>query len=127
MRERGLRRNPSLTRRASVSLASFPSFRVGRHKRQNRYFRYDPCNRGKSLSSPRPSVEKESGEAAAFCLRAHPAARRQPFPFTTRYCTMKPKTLILMVVAVTCGLGASYMTSRLLAERQTDDTDKVAI
>ena len=30
---------------------------------------------------------------------------------------MKPKTLILMVVAVTCGLGASYMTSRLLAER----------
>ncbi|MCI0378996.1 MAG: Flp pilus assembly protein CpaB [Gemmataceae bacterium] len=31
---------------------------------------------------------------------------------------MKPKTLILMVVAVACGLGASYMTSRLLAERQ---------
>lgn len=30
---------------------------------------------------------------------------------------MKPKTMILMVVAVTCGLGASYMTSRLLAER----------
>lgn len=30
---------------------------------------------------------------------------------------MKPKTLILMVVAVTCGLGASWMTSRLLAER----------
>jgi pilus assembly protein CpaB len=30
---------------------------------------------------------------------------------------MKPKTLILMVVAVVCGLGASYMTSRLLAER----------
>lgn len=30
---------------------------------------------------------------------------------------MKPKTLILMVVAVTCGLGASYMTSRLLAQR----------
>ncbi|HYV34253.1 MAG TPA: Flp pilus assembly protein CpaB [Gemmataceae bacterium] len=33
---------------------------------------------------------------------------------------MKPKTMILMVVAVVCGLGASYMTSRLLAER--DDT-----
>jgi pilus assembly protein CpaB len=33
---------------------------------------------------------------------------------------MKPKTLILMVVAITCGLGASYMTSRLLAERQTN-------
>jgi pilus assembly protein CpaB len=30
---------------------------------------------------------------------------------------MKPKTLILMVIAVTCGLGASYMTSQLLAER----------
>jgi pilus assembly protein CpaB len=40
---------------------------------------------------------------------------------------MKPKTLILMVVAVTCGLGASYMTSRLLAERQTDDGEKVSI
>src|ERR1700688_4917230 len=40
---------------------------------------------------------------------------------------MKPKTLILMVVAVTCGLGASYMTSRLLAERQPDDTEKVSI
>ncbi len=30
---------------------------------------------------------------------------------------MKPKTMILMVVAVVCGLGASYMTSRLLADR----------
>jgi pilus assembly protein CpaB len=40
---------------------------------------------------------------------------------------MKPKTLILMVVAVTCGLGASYMTSRLLAERQPEDTEKVTI
>jgi Flp pilus assembly protein CpaB len=30
---------------------------------------------------------------------------------------MKPKTMILMIVAVGCGLGASYMTSRLLAER----------
>src|SRR4051794_10629073 len=39
---------------------------------------------------------------------------------------MKPKTLILMVVAVTCGLGASYMTSRLLAERQPDETEKVS-
>src|SRR5262245_3119095 len=57
-----------------------------------------------------------------------PARRRNDnLPFTTRYCTMKPKTLILMVVAVTCGLGASYMTSRLLAERQADDSDKVII
>ena len=31
---------------------------------------------------------------------------------------MKPKTLILMVVAVVCGLGASYMTSSWLAARQ---------
>jgi Flp pilus assembly protein CpaB len=30
---------------------------------------------------------------------------------------MKPKTMILMVVAVVCGLAASYMTSRLLADR----------
>ena len=30
---------------------------------------------------------------------------------------MKPKTMILMVVAVVCGLGASYMTSRLLADK----------
>jgi pilus assembly protein CpaB len=40
---------------------------------------------------------------------------------------MKPKTLVLMVVAVTCGLGASYMTSRLLAERNADDAEKVAV
>jgi pilus assembly protein CpaB len=30
---------------------------------------------------------------------------------------MKSKTMILMVVAVVCGLSASYMTSRLLADR----------
>src|SRR5437870_1641944 len=42
---------------------------------------------------------------------------------------MKPKTLILMVVAVVCGLAASYMTSRLLAERSTgkDEDDKVTV
>lgn len=34
---------------------------------------------------------------------------------------MKPKTLVLMVVAVACGLAASYMTSRLLAERSTKE------
>jgi len=34
---------------------------------------------------------------------------------------MKPKTLILMFVAIACGLAASYMTSRLLAERGTKD------
>jgi len=40
---------------------------------------------------------------------------------------MKPKTLILMVVAVTCGLGASYMTSRLLAERSPDSEEQVNV
>jgi pilus assembly protein CpaB len=42
---------------------------------------------------------------------------------------MKPKTLILMVVAIACGLAASYMTSRLIAERNTEksEEEKVAI
>jgi pilus assembly protein CpaB len=39
---------------------------------------------------------------------------------------MKPKTMILMVVAVSCGLGASYMTSRLLADRQ-GEVEKIPI
>jgi len=33
---------------------------------------------------------------------------------------MKPKTIILMVVAVACGLAASYMTSRVIADRNRD-------
>jgi len=40
---------------------------------------------------------------------------------------MKPKTMILMGLAITCGLGASYMTSRLLADRNTDEPEKVEI
>jgi Flp pilus assembly protein CpaB len=41
---------------------------------------------------------------------------------------MKPKTMILMGLAITCGLGASYMTSRLLAERQPpEEVEKVEI
>ncbi len=36
---------------------------------------------------------------------------------------MKPKTMILMVVAVACGLVASYMTSRLLADRNGSQSD----
>src|SRR5438270_13994664 len=40
---------------------------------------------------------------------------------------MKPKTMILMVVAVVCGLGASYMTSRLLAEREEKPPEPVVI
>ena len=36
---------------------------------------------------------------------------------------MKPKTMILMVVAVACGLVASYMTSRLLADRNNQPAD----
>ncbi len=38
---------------------------------------------------------------------------------------MKPKTMILMVVAVVCGLGASYLTSRLLAERDDQPAPQV--
>jgi pilus assembly protein CpaB len=41
---------------------------------------------------------------------------------------MKPKTMILMVVAVGCGLAASYMTSKLLAERnQPKEEEKVKV
>jgi pilus assembly protein CpaB len=43
---------------------------------------------------------------------------------------MKPKTIILMVVAVACGLAASYMTSRVIADRnRQSDTpeEKVTI
>lgn len=40
---------------------------------------------------------------------------------------MKPKTMILMGLAIVCGLGASYMTSRLLAERQAPEEEKVKI
>lgn len=41
---------------------------------------------------------------------------------------MKPKTIVLIVLALTCGLGASYMTSRLLAERgQPEEPEKVEI
>jgi len=42
---------------------------------------------------------------------------------------MKPKTMILMVVAVACGLGASYMTSKLLADRGkvTEEVEKVDV
>jgi len=40
---------------------------------------------------------------------------------------MKPKTLVLMGVAIACGLGASYMTSRLLAERNTDDEPRIEV
>jgi pilus assembly protein CpaB len=40
---------------------------------------------------------------------------------------MKPKTMILMVVAVACGLGASYMTSRLLADRNNKDQNEPTV
>jgi len=41
---------------------------------------------------------------------------------------MKPKTIILMVVAVGCGLAASYMTSKLLADRkQVKEEEKVRV
>src|SRR2546430_3518288 len=56
-----------------------------------------------------------------------PGGLMATFPLLRGIAPMKPKTLILMVVAVTCGLGASYMTSRLLAERQPEETEKVPI
>jgi pilus assembly protein CpaB len=37
---------------------------------------------------------------------------------------MKPKTLILMVVAIVCGLAASYMTSRVIADRSNQETEE---
>jgi pilus assembly protein CpaB len=40
---------------------------------------------------------------------------------------MKPKTLMLMVVAIGCGLAASYMTSKLLAERNTTPTEEAKV
>ena len=42
---------------------------------------------------------------------------------------MKPKTLILMIVAVVCGLVASYLTSRMLAQNKdsTVEEEKVKI
>jgi pilus assembly protein CpaB len=40
---------------------------------------------------------------------------------------MKPRTLILMVVAVGCGLGASIMTSRLLAERRDKEKEVATV
>lgn len=40
---------------------------------------------------------------------------------------MKPKTMVLLVLAVSCGLGASYMTSRLLAERTQEAPETVRV
>jgi pilus assembly protein CpaB len=37
---------------------------------------------------------------------------------------MKPKTMLLMIVAIGCGLAASYMTSKLLAERNTPPVEE---
>ena len=48
------------------------------------------------------------------------------FPYL-RNRTHETKDPYPMVVAVTCGLGASYMTSRLLAERTPEDNEKVVV
>src|SRR5690348_6563551 len=40
---------------------------------------------------------------------------------------MKPKTMILMGLAIVCGLGASYMTSRLLADRGSEEKETVKL
>jgi pilus assembly protein CpaB len=40
---------------------------------------------------------------------------------------MKSKTLILMIVAIGCGLAASYMTSRVIADRKDGEEEKVTV
>jgi pilus assembly protein CpaB len=45
-----------------------------------------------------------------------------PFASKLEAC-MKPKTMILMFVAIGCGLAASYMTSRVIAERNSEQTE----
>lgn len=40
---------------------------------------------------------------------------------------MKPKTMVLMGLAIVCGLGASYMTSRLLADRKVEEPERIEI
>src|SRR5690348_8920368 len=40
---------------------------------------------------------------------------------------MKPKTIILLIVAVGCGLGASIMTSRLLADRRKSEEPEATV
>ncbi len=40
---------------------------------------------------------------------------------------MKPKTMMLMVVAIGCGLAASYMTSKLLAERNSAQAEEAKV
>jgi pilus assembly protein CpaB len=40
---------------------------------------------------------------------------------------MKPKTMLLMVVAIGCGLAASVMTSRLIADRNSGAEEKIKV
>lgn len=40
---------------------------------------------------------------------------------------MKPRTMILLVVAIGCGLAASYMTSRLIAERSNEASQEAKV
>ena len=40
---------------------------------------------------------------------------------------MKSKTVILMIVAIVCGLAASYMTSRVIADRKDTDDEKITV
>jgi len=40
---------------------------------------------------------------------------------------MKPKTMILLVVAVGCGLAASFMTARLIADRNGDGNQEAKV
>src|SRR5438876_3997364 len=40
---------------------------------------------------------------------------------------MKSKTMILMVVAIACGLAASYMTSKVIADKNAQTDEKVTV
>lgn len=40
---------------------------------------------------------------------------------------MKPKTMVLILLAVTCGLGAAYTTSRLLSDREANNDERVTV
>src|SRR5262249_37717743 len=69
---------------------------------------------GVALVGRPPRTDRRSGpNRRGLTVRADPSTRH-----LNEVRSMKPKTMILMIVAVGCGLGASIMTSRLLAERK---------
>jgi pilus assembly protein CpaB len=57
----------------------------------------------------------------------HSSFMLHPSSFRREGGTMKPKTMMLMVVAIGCGLVASYMTSKLLAERSATAAEEAKV